>query len=877
MSELNESQFRARVDEALKVVARVLENNRHPKFPEDVQHQYEDKYMLAEFVTNTALAAQLNVFEILGLTEEKVKQLKEWATSKAVTVRFTSEERCEFVKETTRKVESDTAHVREYSGLGGKLTRTDKVITKVTEYFWKFTLKWELFVYGGTDLAGKVVLREGAGEVEVMTTSKVAPRPKVKVCDPVEANIRWMLENISDALTLSFAIDRSSASCHTPRRNEDITRALRYFSEFNTLARHITSYFVNTVFPVQQKHELDLACINTNGVFVPVVPLFDGAGEEGEGEGATTSKCGSPVLDVGDLNLFLAEQRRTMEEKFTVVAKSLPDDTQLITSTVASFVVVMLHAVEVSSAHKECVDYVEDMLYKQLQAAIGKVLTPVDFANYMRFHNRKLFKSEYQPKPFCYAIRRPDHYPEGIVSVEASLDDGSIPNPIVTSVNSAAAAAPMKFAINASTDIAFGGERLVHAYIMHQFSGQSGLHLALTARARQFSSFVLMVGRITAADRFEPASAIIIKNKDDLSIPLMLETIPTPKEFADAIESLSPEQQRFAKAFRSMQLESTLFAVCVIQIKPQLEKVLNLPDDALTKEIRLSEDLMDLFIKYQIPSDLLSFDGDEAAPLVVKLDEVKKHVSAMKEMIGSTADEQLLEEQNRQKFHLAQENDARDSLHFDSADFGEMKKKKKKKKGSAPMKVTTRTSTRSSSSSGSTAPVDAGSSSAKVPSTDLGESMAPEGVVDYTRLPVELDAKFAELDEDNALRPTIITEGSVWARTRQATLLSKPESRSLNAPEQVQERNAAFDLLDGLTKSGALSIDTASLHVMLAATHCFDKSLVDTVVRDNVNPIEKVERSLLIVASTVQDAPAVDLVKEDQLERVKTYSSILFQ
>jgi hypothetical protein len=36
---------------------------------------------------------------------------------------------------------------------------------------------------------------------------------------------------------------------------------------------------------------------------------------------------------------------------------------------------------------------------------------------------------------------------------------------------------------------------------------------------------------------------------DEVTIPLLLEQIPTPKEFRDAIESLSPEQQRFAKAF----------------------------------------------------------------------------------------------------------------------------------------------------------------------------------------------------------------------------------------------------------------------------------------------------------------------------------------
>jgi hypothetical protein len=125
--------------------------------------------------------------------------------------------------------------------------------------------------------------------------------------------------------------------------------------------------------------------------------------------------------------------------------------------------------------------------------------------------------------------------------------------------------------------------------------------VTLQARARQFSSFILLVGRIASADLFQPTHGLIVKNKDDLNIPLILEQIPTAQEFKDAIASLSPEQQRFAKAYRSLQLESTLFGVCVIQIKPQLEKLLKLPNDALTKEIRLTQDLMELFIKYQIP------------------------------------------------------------------------------------------------------------------------------------------------------------------------------------------------------------------------------------------------------------------------------------
>ena len=65
----------------------------------------------------------------------------------------------------------------------------------------------------------------------------------------------------------------------------------------------------------------------------------------------------------------------------------------------------------------------------------------------------------------------------------------------------------------------------------------------------------------------------------------------------------------------------------------QLERLLNLAPDALTKEIALTEDLMELFIKYQIPSDLLSFDGDAGASASARLAAVKAHTSAVKAMI----------------------------------------------------------------------------------------------------------------------------------------------------------------------------------------------------------------------------------------------------
>jgi hypothetical protein len=151
-----------------------------------------------------------------------------------------------------------------------------------------------------------------------------------------------------------------------------------------------------------------------------------------------------------------------------------------------------------------------------------------------------------------------------------------------------------------------------------------------------------------------------------------------------------------------------------------------------------------------------------------------------------------------------------------------------------------------------------------------GQTVGPR--IDYTRIPRELDEKFETYDEDGALRPTIINPGDPWSRTATKGLLAAPATATMSTRDQKDEKNRAFDLLDALSRSGALPIDHASLHVVIAATHCFDKTLVDTVIQGNVNPIEKVERSLLLVATTIHGRDASELILEDQRARFFTYT-----
>ena len=142
----DEYEFRRRVDTALQQVRTVLDNTRTPVLPEDCPHEYTDKYLLAEFLTNTCLAAELNCLELLGLDAAKLKQLRAWAADRSVTLRLSLSETCTFNREQSRDIDSATKSETNSTFFGKS---THKVVTTVTEYFWDFEAAWELTAFRG--------------------------------------------------------------------------------------------------------------------------------------------------------------------------------------------------------------------------------------------------------------------------------------------------------------------------------------------------------------------------------------------------------------------------------------------------------------------------------------------------------------------------------------------------------------------------------------------------------------------------------------------------------------------------------------------------------------------------------------------------------
>jgi hypothetical protein len=870
-------------------------------------------------------SAQLNVLELLGLNVRGLRTCREWASDRSVTLRLKAEERCVFDREEKREEDSKTKHVTTWTGAGGGISqRTDKTVTTITDYFWRFTAEWSLVVFVGNSPDDCVVLQQRSSKHEIRTSGKDTPRPLSVVRDPVDLNVTWLLQQIGPEGHFSFAIDRAAKHTYTPRRNDAVDEATSFASDWHGWSGRVSSYFRQTLFSAQADSGLDLSALNDDTLFVPVVPLLDPKPEAAAIAAPAAAAAVATVqsqslvpmasargpgagLAVDTVNGFLNEQKRSLSDKCAELGRVFPDggNARVISAAEAIVVVAAEHAKRLSQAYFDGVQSVEELIRQQLVRAIGKEVSTTDFAKYMVYHGRQLFRPEYQPRPFCYAVRRPDHVPEGVLSLEAHLADGSMAEPVHTLVSRSAGGPPMAFSIHAAATVSFTGETFVHGWLDHVFSGDSSATLSLTARARQFSSFLVLVGRIAGPGLFDPAYGMIVQNKDEVRIPLTKEMIPSAGEFREALQSLSDEQQRFAKAYRGMQLASTLFAVCVIQIKPQLEKLLKLNNDTLTKEIRLTQDLLQLFIKYQVPSDLLSYAGVGEAPDAVKVAEVKGHVGAMYAMIDRAEKKQIGEERDKQTIRLA-EGVASVKKPFIAPEKNKGRKIKKKmimkeKNDKSSSKIEekrkgekTRSRTNDDGEEGGVrdrSRNDGGGNDNNAPvqieiemiadapppaaaneeggeakqggeaSTAFVAAGGAEGVPDLTRLPALLDERFEALDADRALHATILGVGNAWQKKSQPSLLSAPTDKSLGPAEQRLEKQACWDLLDALSKSGCLGVEHASLHVVVASSHVFDLSVMDTLVQRNMDPIVRVQNSQLIIASTIHNRPVADLVK----------------
>jgi hypothetical protein len=89
----------------------------------------------------------------------------------------------------------------------------------------------------------------------------------------LSVDVTWLLSHL-EQLSPTFKINRAEKRCRTPRRNDEIEKALSNLSRLNPWSSSVCSY-IERLFSVQDSKDLDQRVINSNAIFVPVVPLFE--------------------------------------------------------------------------------------------------------------------------------------------------------------------------------------------------------------------------------------------------------------------------------------------------------------------------------------------------------------------------------------------------------------------------------------------------------------------------------------------------------------------------------------------------------------------------------------------------------------------------
>ncbi|KAG7346198.1 hypothetical protein IV203_005266 [Nitzschia inconspicua] len=930
MDSFNQVFFENRVSNALKEVDRILNLDRNPRLAGDVSHEYADKYALANTLTNTAIIAQMNVLDRLGLTNDILKKID---FTKATTLRFQAFDSCEFIKEQVVDVPVSTAFqtTEETTTTGSfpgntKNSTVQEVVNRVKEFHWKVDVKWEISIYSGTNIENRIVLdsRGSSATLIVQLNEPEFPLPN-REHEPIEVSLTWLLKQIDiEFSNVHFTINTQDKDAKTPRRNKQVDDALAFHVELSRWMGDVLEEVSVLYQDIINKHDpadpssstfnfgisQDSPCIDPV-FFVPILPLMEEADRDQKirfsevvEQPSNDSALGFPiasadesnpskmtrVLSGDDITLLLNEHVHSLDKARESVREGFPDRQSNSLFSVAEYEIMMLsdHSHKLADAYCNSINYIEKMLKDQLVSAIGKKVTSSDLDQFVRYHNGKMLNPP--PKQFCHAIQRPNHYPEGILSIERDRTSEEEIEPIQTHVRGFDVLTPLKIPLNAATTLQLTGKTYLHGWLNNRFSTEHTT-FQLIGRARQFSSFMLVVGTMIGPDCMQPKEAIIIQNKDEVKIPLLLNEIPTGKEFKDAINSLSPEQQRFAKGYRSMQLESSVVGICVIQIKPQLEDVLGLPHDSLTKEMQLTQDLMELFVEYQVPSDMMSYDEEnQDATAKEKVDVVREHVKAVLDVIQDSKKKQLKEQEMKTDMARARATSRATSEQInpflmdlpvgscggaDEDNMGMMTHYPFLRSCAQPSACKEYSESESLSRILGMPENSMGTDNEMAytfPSLpkeaneferDGTKEVSRIHSLDFTGIPKLLDGAIEKCNADFALRSTTIKIGDRWKRMRREDLLCQPVSSTLNDDQIKTEKNKAFDLLDALSRSGSLPISYSELHVVVCVTHCFDKNVMDTVIEDNVNPIEKLEWSTLLLASTIHGVPARTLISHD--------------
>jgi hypothetical protein len=420
--------FSTKINACIEQLHQILERNKTDisflDAAERVPHRYEDKYLLVERLTSLFGSSVWNVLQEMGLNNERLSVLLQWIQEgHDVNLRFERDESCRFVKETTREEESPQL-VTKTTTLFNISKYFMKTVTKITEYHYLFSNHFRLIAHKGYILqendSSSMTLLERHAEQMCIVRTNAFPFPEQSKSH-FAVKVTWLLYLLQLQLEEKkhFQINRNAANCYTPRRNKDIDGAMEFMAEFTSWTTKVNHYIqeelVNILLTYDENGAKQSASTfreaslwSTQDIFMPILPVFHQYYAEKSKNlllmdtsvtiAIDSTYVPSVHIQEEETNLIVQAQQTSLHMKLDEIVSLLSGNVaKLVSSLEVKLVICCRYLEALMTGYRESVDYVEYMLRKQLIAAIGKVMTPWDFGEYMKFHYRKFLPPIFQP------------------------------------------------------------------------------------------------------------------------------------------------------------------------------------------------------------------------------------------------------------------------------------------------------------------------------------------------------------------------------------------------------------------------------------------------------------------------------------------------
>lgn len=362
----------------------------------------------------TGVVSYAHALAVAGLTPAALAAAGAWvAAGDSVVLRFRTDGTCTFNVTEDRDVDRGT-HSVVRSGIFRNTEETVKYTSRVKMHHWTYVVSWALELVRGTGRAasGDVLSLGGRTAVLPVVVEGNDGNPYsglVGLAAPLMLRLPWLIRQLDLSgsaggvpVTASFAVNRSSPTCHTPSVNDDVEAALVFGRELGSWATGVTAFFRDHPFLVAGAETLALSSsLKAGGLFVPTA-LFDptrdtqvaggfaptahtgfGSGDASASRNATSTSpvllatpsqaasrgTASALLDVSSVNLLLAEARAGLIARVDERSTALPPASgpAPITAAEAALLVALDYLYRAADLTELAVMYIGDLLRSQVR------------------------------------------------------------------------------------------------------------------------------------------------------------------------------------------------------------------------------------------------------------------------------------------------------------------------------------------------------------------------------------------------------------------------------------------------------------------------------------------------------------------------------